>query len=154
MGIGRKLIKYSFNKFKDSYVKIFKDDPEMKSVLINVKKLYESNIKKRKSMNIYFHDVPFEIYQMIGIFRFMNFIPIYKLYWLNILKFSDKINDINKRYKIENATSNRFNNYIIQTIILILTVVVVIIIISALSRCVSNMKPKTYVTLSSIDINE
>ena len=139
----------SLNKFKDSYVKIFKDDPKMKSVLINIKKLYESNIKKRKSMNIYFHDVPFEIYQMIGIFRSMNFMPIYKLYWFNVLNFSDKINDINKRYKIENAVSNRLNDYIIQTIVLILTVVVVIIIISVISHSVSNMKHKLYTTLSS-----
>ena len=140
----------SLDKFKDSYTKIFKDDPEMKYLLINIRKLYDSNIRKRKSVNIYFHDVPMEIYQTFGLFKFMNFIPIYKLYWFNILNFSNKIGDINRRYKIENNTIFKDTaNKIRQLIILILTIMIIIIIISIVSYYVTN---KNYMNHSIVKV--
>lgn len=125
----------SLDKFKDSYIKIFKDDPEMKHLLINIRKLYDTNTRKRKSMNIYFHDVPIEIYQAFGLFQFMNFIPIYKLYWLNVLNFSSKIDDIDRRYKIEENINNfeHMNRKVRQFFILIITVITTVVIISTLS---------------------
>ena len=140
----------SLDKFKDSYTKIFKDDPEMKYLSINIRKLYDSNIRKRKSINIYFHDVPMEIYQTFELFQFMNFVPIYKLYWFNILNFSDKIDDINRRYKIEtNMIFKDADNRIRQLIMLILTIIIMIIIISMVSYYVAN---KNYINHSIVKV--
>lgn len=131
----------SLNKFKDSYTKMFKNDPKMKYLLINIRKLYDINIGKRKSINIYFHDVPMEIYQVFGLFQFMDFIPIYKLYWFNILNFSDKVDNINRRYKIEtNMIFEDNDNRIKQLIILMLVIITIIIIISIVSYYVVNKK--------------
>lgn len=132
----------SLDKFKDSYTKIFKDDPEMKYLLINIRKLYNSNTRKRRSTNIYFHDVPIEIYQAFGLFQFMNFIPIYKLYWFNVLNFSSKIDDIDRRYKTEENINNFECMYrkVRQFFILIITVMTTVIIISTLSYYITKKR--------------
>lgn len=75
----------SLNTFKSEYLKIFKDDREFKRVLINLRELYESNLKRKSGVNVYFNDVPLEIYQQFDLFNPMEYMPIHRLYWYKVL---------------------------------------------------------------------
>ena len=102
----------SINRFRQVYLDITNKDPQMKYILINIRNLYNTNINKKSSTNIYFHDVPLEIYQFFGFFNFIHSAPIYKLYWFNVLGVSHNIEEINRRYKIYPSIIDINNNFI------------------------------------------
>ena len=123
----------SINKFKEEYTKIFRDDMKFRSVLYNLRELYETNIKRKRAINIYFNDVPMEIYQMFGMFKPTNeYIPIYKLYWFRVLNFNqeedeennknNKNNIITHRYKIK-PEEKKNNVYVVMVIVVGMIVV-------------------------------
>ena len=93
----------SVKTFRSEYLKLFKDDRGFKSILYNMRKLYANNLKKSSGINVYFNDVPIEVYQKFGLFTDMEYTPIYKLYWYGVLDFEedgdeDRDKNINRRY--------------------------------------------------------
>lgn len=76
-------------EFRKTYLKLFPEDETMTNILENINKLYIKNINKKKGINIYFHDVPMEIYNAFGLFTNMMYRAIYELYHLNVLKECD-----------------------------------------------------------------
>lgn len=76
-------------EFRKTYLKLYPKDETMTNILENINQLYQQNMNKKKGINIYFHDVPFEIYNMFGVFTDMVFRPIYELYHLHVLKGCD-----------------------------------------------------------------
>ena len=125
----------SFRQFKKVYNNMFRDDPDMVNVLNNISNLYHINIKNKNSVNIYFHDVPIELYQMIGLFSDMIYLCIYKLYWYCILKNEFILKYIDRRYKHDDDYTASFakrsggNNINIIKLILIVYVVTLLITI-------------------------
>ena len=118
---------------------MFRDDQDMTNVLDNIRNLYHNNIKNKNSVNIYFHDVPIELYQMIGLFSDMIYLCIYKLYWYCILKNEFTIKHIERRYKHDDYTtplanmSGGNNAYIIKLILIVYIVTLLITIIYVIS---------------------
>ena len=125
----------SFRQFKKVYNDMFHDDPDMVNVLDNISNLYHINIKKKNSVNIYFHDVPIELYHMIGLFSDMRYLCIYKLYWYCILKNEFTIKYIERRYKHDDYTTplaNMSGGNNINIIKLILIVYIVTLLITVI----------------------
>lgn len=121
-------LKESIDEFKKEYLKLFSEDGKMKNVVENLKKLYSDNLKRKGGVvNVYFHDVPIEIYQKFGYFKQLNYISIYKLYWFNILGLNEDDNDINRRYRMTGGKSTIDMKKIVRVIMMVIILIICII---------------------------
>ena len=122
----------SLSKFKSEYLKLFGWDKRFKSILLNLRDLYKMNLRKKKSVNVYFNDVPMELYQYFGLFKPMYYTPTYKLYWFHVLNFSEEGEGKNilRRYKIKEDEQTKFNALIM--------IVAILVILSIVTYAVSN----------------
>lgn len=121
-------LKESIDEFKKEYLKLFSEDGKMKNVVENLKKLYSDNLKRKGGVvNVYFHDVPIEIYQKFGYFKQLNYISIYKLYWFNILGLNEDDNDINRRYRMAGGKRTIDMKKIMMVIMMVIILIICII---------------------------
>lgn len=121
-------LKDSIDEFKKEYLKMFSEDGKMKNVVENLKKLYSDNLKRKGGVvNIYFHDIPIEIYQKFGYFKQLDYIPIYKLYWFNVLGLNEDDNDINRRYRMTGGKRMIDMKKMVRVIVVMMVMIICII---------------------------
>lgn len=73
------------NIFVNAFDDCFKTKPKTENVVALIRRGYEQNIRLRSGSCVYFHDVPVDVYNALGLFNDEQHNEIGKLFWCRVL---------------------------------------------------------------------